>query len=210
VSFIVQSSVIHSGKSLHAVISWHAVSFIVQPTTDRVAQNLEIISKNFQFSTRRTRILMGFNLYYTVIIVNPMGRILVRWKSCRNNLEIQCHPICNWLCINTYAPNKLITCIVIHSINTYPPNKLLRGGFWTPFQTNVLSRFVPQSLSRGRYALVSSGRVRHPLDSKKHFVRLYTHSHKYTAFQSMYSTANQGAQCRGWLAVSCRSEKIHS
>jgi len=32
----------------------------VQPSADRAAQNLEIISKNFQFGTRRTRILMGF------------------------------------------------------------------------------------------------------------------------------------------------------
>jgi len=36
----------------------------LQPMADRVAQNLEIISKNFQFSTRRTRIhhlLLGTN-----------------------------------------------------------------------------------------------------------------------------------------------------
>jgi len=32
----------------------------VQPIADRVAQNLEIISKKNYFSTRRTRILMGF------------------------------------------------------------------------------------------------------------------------------------------------------
>ena len=50
----------------------------VQPIADRVAQHLELISKNFQFSTRRTRILMGFIIYYLVLIVNPMGRILVR------------------------------------------------------------------------------------------------------------------------------------
>ena len=31
----------------------------VQPIADRAAQHLEIISKNFQVSTRRTRILMG-------------------------------------------------------------------------------------------------------------------------------------------------------
>ena len=49
-----------------------------QPIADRVAQHLEIISKDFQFSTRRTRILMGFIVYYLVLIVNPMGRILVR------------------------------------------------------------------------------------------------------------------------------------
>jgi len=40
---------------------------------------------------------MGFIIYYQVLIVNPMGRILVRWKSFRNNLEMLCHPICNWL-----------------------------------------------------------------------------------------------------------------
>jgi len=69
----------------------------VQPIADRVAQHLEIISKNFQFSTRRTRILTGFIIYYLVLIVNPMGRILVCWKSFRNNLEMLCHPIYNWL-----------------------------------------------------------------------------------------------------------------
>ena len=70
---------------------------LIQPTADRVAQHLEIISKNFQFSTRRTRILTGFVIYYLVLIVNPMGRILVRWKFFRNHLEMLCHPICNWL-----------------------------------------------------------------------------------------------------------------
>jgi len=39
---------------------------------------------------------MGFIIYYLVLIVNPMGRILVRSKSFRNNLEMLCHPICNW------------------------------------------------------------------------------------------------------------------
>jgi len=52
----------------------------LQPTTDRVAQNLQIISQKIQFDTRSTRILMGFIIYYLVLIVNPMGRILVRWK----------------------------------------------------------------------------------------------------------------------------------
>ena len=49
---------------------------IVQPIADRLAQNLEIISENFQFGTRRTRILMRFIFYDLVVIVNPMGRIL--------------------------------------------------------------------------------------------------------------------------------------
>jgi len=72
---------------------------MIQPIADRVAQHLEIISKNFQFSTRRTSILVGFIIYCLVLIINPLGRILVRWKSFRNNLEMLCHPICNWLYI---------------------------------------------------------------------------------------------------------------
>ena len=32
----------------------------VQPIADMVAKNLEIVSENFQFSTRRTRILIAF------------------------------------------------------------------------------------------------------------------------------------------------------
>jgi len=51
---------------------------IIQPIADTVARHLEIISKNFQFSTKRTRIRMGFIIYYLVLIVNPIGRILVR------------------------------------------------------------------------------------------------------------------------------------
>jgi len=60
---------------------WHDsfMCAILQPIADRVAQHLEIISKNFQFSTRRTRILMGFIIYYLVLVINPIGRILVRW-----------------------------------------------------------------------------------------------------------------------------------
>ena len=75
----------------------------LQPIADKVAQHLEIISKNPQFSTRRTRILMGFIMYYSVLIVNRMGRILVRWNFLRNNLEMLCHPICKWLSLQFCA-----------------------------------------------------------------------------------------------------------
>jgi len=61
----------------------------VQPIADRVALNLQIISKNFRFGTKRTKILMGLITNYMVLIVNPMGRILVRWISFKNNLEIR-------------------------------------------------------------------------------------------------------------------------
>jgi len=72
----------------------------VQPIADTVAQNLEIISKNFEFSSRRTRILMKCiisTIYYVVLIINLMVGILVRWKLLQNNLENLCHPICNRL-----------------------------------------------------------------------------------------------------------------
>ena len=52
---------------------------MLQPIADRVAQNLEIISKNFQFSSRRTRILIQtpqricaqinhFSLFFLIIL----------------------------------------------------------------------------------------------------------------------------------------------
>jgi len=40
---------------------------------------------------------MRFIAHYLVLFVNPMGRILVRWKSFRNHLEMLCHPIYNRL-----------------------------------------------------------------------------------------------------------------
>ena len=60
------------------ILKYTHVYVFVHPIADRVAQHLEIISKNFQFSTRRTRILMEFIIKYSVLFVNPMGRILVR------------------------------------------------------------------------------------------------------------------------------------
>jgi len=69
----------------------------VQPIADRMALNLEIISKNIQFSTNHTRICRGFIIYYLVLIVNPLGSIMFRWNGFPNNLQIQYHPICNRL-----------------------------------------------------------------------------------------------------------------
>jgi len=39
---------------------------------------------------------MGCTIYNLGLIVNPMGRILVRWKFFRNTLEMLCHPM-GWL-----------------------------------------------------------------------------------------------------------------
>jgi len=76
------------------IYTWIYICVVIQPIADRVAQHPEVIFKNFQFSTR---VLMGFIICYLVLIVNPMGRILVRCKSFRNNLEMLCHPISNRL-----------------------------------------------------------------------------------------------------------------
>jgi len=84
-----------------------------------VAQHLEIISKNFLFSTRRTRILMGFITWYLVLIVNPMGRILVRGKSFRNHLEMLCHPICNRLYFGATATSSFRIYILLFSESIY-------------------------------------------------------------------------------------------
>jgi len=45
---------------------------------------------------------MGFIIGYLVVIVNPMGRIMVRCKRFRNNLEMLCQPICNRLYMYTH------------------------------------------------------------------------------------------------------------
>ena len=64
------SQVTHMNESCRNYESSH---IHVQPIADRVAQNLEIISKNYQFSTKHTRFHMGFMIYYLVLIVNPMA-----------------------------------------------------------------------------------------------------------------------------------------
>jgi len=46
-------------RSLRIVATPHNDVARIQPIADRVAKNLEIISKKFQFSTRCTRILTG-------------------------------------------------------------------------------------------------------------------------------------------------------
>ena len=57
---------------------------------------------------------MRFIIYYLVLILNPMGRILVCWISFRNNLEILCHPICNRLCSLLYVECHLCMWSVIY------------------------------------------------------------------------------------------------
>ena len=75
-------------------------SLLVQPIADRVAQNLEIISKKFQFSTRRTRILTGY-IISTMLLLGTNRKSHRQnsslLKSFQNNLKILCQPISNRL-----------------------------------------------------------------------------------------------------------------
>jgi len=50
------------------------IRMFLQPRADRMAQNLEIIAINFQSSTRRTRILMGF-IISTILLHNTNRKI---------------------------------------------------------------------------------------------------------------------------------------
>jgi len=89
-------------------MSSHELNAHVQPFTDKVAQNLDIISENFQFSTRHTKILLGFII--STILLRGTNRKshgqnsstnfrknLEVWHSFGHNLKILCYLFCNWL-----------------------------------------------------------------------------------------------------------------
>ena len=52
--------------------------------------------------------------YSSVLIVNLMGRIPVRWKRLRNNFKILRHPICNWLYVYMYICTYINIYIYMH------------------------------------------------------------------------------------------------
>jgi len=98
----------------HESCVWHIANpstyQLIQPMAHSVAQHLEILPKHSQLSTRRTRIPIRFIIYYLVLIANPMGRILVRWKRFRNHLEMLCHTTCNAVCQTRPASRVSRTC----------------------------------------------------------------------------------------------------
>ena len=72
-------------------------------------RNLEIISETFNFVPGVSGFSWDLLLvprYYLILIVNPMGRIVLREQSFRNNLKILCHPICESA---VYAPEVRFT-----------------------------------------------------------------------------------------------------
>ena len=88
------------------------VHIYIQPIVYRVAQHLEIVSKTFptnQYSAH------GIYDWYQVINdeshENP-GTPGTKLKVLRNNLEMLCHPICNWLYLHMYLSCDMThTCI---------------------------------------------------------------------------------------------------
>ena len=76
---------------------------LLQPIADRVAQHPEIISKTFPTNQNSAR---GIYDFYQVIKdkshSNP-STPGAKLKVFKKNLEIQCHPICNWLYQDSHA-----------------------------------------------------------------------------------------------------------
>jgi len=78
---------------------WEKVIHIVQPTADRVALNLEIISKTFSTNQNSAHgICDEYQVTNDQSHENP-GTPGTKSKLFRNNLKMLCHPICNWLYI---------------------------------------------------------------------------------------------------------------
>jgi len=156
----------------------------VQPIADRVAQHLEILSKNFQFSTMRTRILMRFVIYCLVIMVNPMGRILVRWKSFRNNVEMLCHPICNWLYQVYIESSRTIsyvfelnaTSVVILYLWSLIRFRIHRVAYdFMYIECNTTSSTILYLLNMIRFICVESCAISHVLSVIQRQVRVHTY-----------------------------------
>ena len=73
----------------------------IQPIADRVALNPEIVSKTF--STNQNS---AHGIYDEYQVTNGeshknLGTPGTKLKVFKNNLKIQCRPICNWLYIIT-------------------------------------------------------------------------------------------------------------
>ena len=71
----------------------------VQPIAERVAQNLQIISETFSTNQNSShRIYDEYQVINDESHENP-GTPGTKLKVFRNDLQIMCHPICNWLYI---------------------------------------------------------------------------------------------------------------
>jgi len=119
--------------------------FDTQPYANRVAHEI------YRFSASCLRILMGFMnctvslcdsslipFYYPVLIVDPMGRILLRRQSFRNNLEILWHRNC--ICL--YHDLSLVFCTAycIWSVIA----SFLHLNLLSDFQRSLLPRSAEQ------------------------------------------------------------------
>jgi len=69
----------------------------VQPIADRVALNLEIIFKTFSTNQNSAHFIYDWYQVITDKSHENAGTPGTKLKVFRNNLQILCHPICNWL-----------------------------------------------------------------------------------------------------------------
>ena len=87
-------------------------SYSIQPIAERVARSLQTISINFQFSTSIFMRFIISTIYSVVLIANPMGRNLVRWKVLEIILRF-CATLwaigCTWKLPNFYVTPSYLT-----------------------------------------------------------------------------------------------------
>ena len=82
----------------------------------------------------------------------------------------------SFLVMNIYVSHFLTHVMITRATEAswkrdFDPMNTLQVDLHPQPSTKQYFGFVPQWMSRGRYALVSSGGVRHPLDSKQIYVR---------------------------------------
>ena len=113
----------------------------IQPIADRLAQNLDIISKTF---TRNHNSAHGiYDLYHVMNSTNENsheypGTPGTKLKVSRNNPEILCHPICNRLnrCISLYICTCMFRFIYVYVSYSQLPHVF--GGWCVATTTHAI------------------------------------------------------------------------
>ena len=106
--------------------------------------------------------------------------MLHRNESCHTGMSQFTQSCAIWMSPVTHEVGLLNTVQEASWWWDFDPVYIILFDLYYQLRTNVLSNLYHDSVSRGRYPLVPRGRVRHPLDSKKLFVRFMSHvTHSY-------------------------------
>jgi len=109
-------------------------------------------------SGTRNRLKIYYLVLIVVLIVNPMGRILVRWKFFRNNLDMLCNPICNGCTIITQKRGVYVT-FVRWRFSRFEPEIsefLFQGVQVHPKQTPLTQSRVDLNSSKMKSTLIAT------------------------------------------------------